>query len=383
MADDAREVRVGVNLLVLTDRPPGGTGHHAISLFEALIAAELEGGTKARFSGFAIEAAARHFSPEARSRLVLLPSGSGWRRALNELVRLPLAARKLGVDRVINPAFLGAPWGSARRAMIIHDLYFRSDPRLVPWRRRALLRIVVPLLGRRSDTIFAISHATRSELQRFYPDLGARAVVLYSGNRVLHDADADLSRSPLDRPYLLMVGHLTANKAPEVVLASLRRLRDGGRRLALVHIGDDYGRLGNLPRTPGDQLDVVALGPQPDPVLAVHYAHCVALVLPSIREGFGLPLIEAQAYGAPVIASSCGALMEVGGDSALYFPIEDVERCTEAIVTLLDHPETREMLLERGYANSARFRWDETARRLLDVLELRDPGLSGDKTADQ
>jgi len=370
MENPGHERRIGVNLLVLTDRPPGGTGHHAISLFEALVAAEHAGETKACFTGFAEEAAALHFSPEACSRLVLLPSGKGWRRAVNELLRLPLAARRRGVEWVINPAFFGAPWGTRRRALIIHDLYFRSVPHLVPVRRRRMLQAIVPLLARRSEAIFTVSQATKTELERFYPRLGARAQVLHSGNRVLRQPDEALPPPPVSRPYLLMVGHLTANKRPETVIAALAALKREGRDLALVHVGDDGGRLAPLGAQAGVAEDITALGPQPDSVLAACYAHCEALVLPSIREGFGLPLIEAQAQGAPVIASSCDALVEVGDDTALYFPVEDAGQCAEAIRAVLDDREQRRLLVERGFANAARFRWDRTASRLIAALQV-------------
>ncbi len=362
--------RIGVNLLVLTERPPGGTGHHAVSLFEALVEAELAQATSARLTGFAVEAAAPYFSAQARSRLVLLPSGRGLERIVNELLRLPLAARRYGIDLMVNPAFFGAPWGSPSRALIIHDVYFRSVPHLVPWRRRMLLRAVVPLLGRRSDAIFTVSQSTRSELARFYPQLGSRAEVLHSGNRLLSGPGADLSQSPVDRPYLLMVGHLTANKAPETVISALAILKREGRSLALVHVGDDGGRLPPLAAEAGVAADVVTLGRQPDHVLAACYEHCEALVIPSVREGFGLPLIEAQALGAPVIASSCEALVEVGSNSALYFPVHSPEGCAKAILTLLADPERRRELVERGYVNCARFRWDKTAQRLLEALAL-------------
>jgi glycosyltransferase involved in cell wall biosynthesis len=271
---------------------------------------------------------------------------------------------------LINPAFFGVPWASPRSALIIHDLYFRSVPQLVPWRRRLLLRTVVPVLGRSSDVIFTVSQATRNELVRFYPRLGAKAEVLHNGNRVLLLPGQAYPPAPVSRPYLLMVGHLTANKSPETVVAALAELKREGRSLALVHVGDDAGRLGPLAGSAGLADDIIMLGAQPDDVLAACYAHCEALVIPSIREGFGLPLIEAQAHGAPVIASSCEALVEVGGGSALYFSVDRAQECASAIRTVLDNPEQRQRLVERGHANAGRFRWDATARRLLTVLGL-------------
>lgn len=356
-------LHIGVNLLVLTRRPPAGTGYYAISLFEALVEVDRPGTT---VTGFAAQEAAGYFSARARERLHILPSGGRRDRVLNELLRLPRAARRAGVDVTVNPAFLGAPWGSPRRALVIHDLYFRSVPTLMPRRRRWLLRAAVPWLARASDPVFAVSAATRTELAAFYPPLGARARVLHNGNRTLR-GDASPA-SPTSRPYLLMVGTLTANKSPEVVVAALAALRRMGRDLMLVHIGDDQGRLAPLAAAAGVEADVAVLGHQPDDVLLTHYAHCAALVLPSIREGFGLPLIEAQAQGAPVIASDCDALVEVGGDAALFFPVNDPDALVEAVLTVLDDPARRAVLVERGRANAAKFSWDRTAAELLAAL---------------
>lgn len=360
--------RIGVNLLVLTRRPPGGTGYYAINLFEALIAAECDDSASVRIDGFAEEGAERYFSELARNRLVLLPSGTGFTRIVNEMLRLPLAARQAGVDIMINPAFLGVPWGSPRRATVIHDLYFRIAG-LIPLRRRMLLRALVPPLARRSDSVIVDSHATKADLAHFYPHLVSKAEVVHCGNRDLR-VRGDVSRPAYDRPFLLMVGAMTANKAPETVIAALASLRREGRDIMLVHIGDDLGRIVPAAERAGVAASIVLLGRQPDDVLAAHYRYCEALVLPSIREGFGLPLIEAQAQGAPVIASSCDALVEVGEDSVLYFPVENAEKCAEAIRGVLDDPEQRRVLVDRGSANAARFRWDRTAQRLIEVLKV-------------
>lgn len=360
-------MHIGMNLLVLTDRSPGGTGHHAISLFEALVEASGRDASNVTVTGFANSDAAQYFSPQARQRLCLLPPGRGWPRIINELIRLPLAARRAGVGIMVNPAFFGVPWGGRRCALIIHDLYFRSEPALVPPARRLLLKAIVPLLGRNSDWIFAVSRATKAQIEAYYPAMGRKTAVLHSGNRVL-SRNAPPRANPLGRPYLLLVGHMTANKSPGILLSALAAIRAAGRDMTVVHIGDEAGRLGPLADAAGVADSVVLLGRQPDDVLAAYYAHCEALVIPSIREGFGLPLIEAQAQGAPVVASSCDALIEIGGTSALFFPIDDIEACTAAILTLLDDPVGRRELIARGYENAANFRWDRTAAQLLEAL---------------
>ena len=360
-------LHIGVNLLVLTRHPPAGTGFHAINLFEALVAANQP---DIIITGFAARGTEAYFSLKAGAKLHLLPSTSRLDRLANELVRLPLAARASRVDLVLNPAFLGVRWGSPRRSLIIHDLYFRSDPTLVPKRRRWLLRTVTPWLARGSDPLFAVSKATRAQMCKFYPELGQRTKVLVNGNRVL--AGAPTPTSPFTRPYLLMVGTLTPNKAPEVVVAALAKLRRSGIDLMLVHIGDDCGRLNPLAAEADISDDVVVLGRQPDNVLRNHYAHALAVVLPSIQEGFGLPLIEAQACGAPIIASNCDALKEVGADAASFFRLDDPSALADAVLTLIADPAHRSDLIERGQRNAARYSWERTAAEFLHAIACTD-----------
>ena len=91
-----------------------------------------------------------------------------------------------------------------------------------------------------------------------------------------------------------------------------------------------------------------------------------ALVFPSLYEGFGLPIVEAQALGCPVIASDRASIPEVAGDGALYFDALDPAQAV-ALVRSLDAG-TREGLVQRGHANVARYTWDATAMTLLSLV---------------
>ena len=369
MSCPAGDTVIVVNLLVLGDRPPGGTGHYAISLFEhmnSLIAAE---GRPVRLIGVASAGAERYFSADVLPALRILPSGSAWVRVINELWRLPRLARRERADILFNPAFLGPAWGTPRRAVTVHDLYFRTVPRLVPRRRRWLLRLVTPLLARFSHVILTDSQASLREIHDHYPGWAGRTRVVYCGSRLLgprQDAGTATVRDP--EPFVLIVGNLTPNKQPEVVIEAVRLLRDAGRTVRVVHVGDDHGRLEPAARRFGVVEQVQRLGRRTDDELADLYRTCAAVILPSLHEGFGLPLIEAQSLGAPVIASTRGALPEVAGDSARFFAVEDARSCAEAIADLLDDDVARAALIDAGHRNAARFSWAHAARETLAAL---------------
>ena len=104
--------------------------------------------------------------------------------------------------------------------------------------------------------------------------------------------------------------------------------------------------------------------------LAAAYRRAAVVLQPSEREGFGLPVIEAMACGAPVVASDIAALREVGGGAAMYVPVGDLERWADAVVRVaLENPEARERRVAAGFKQSAKFTWDEYARNMAALYE--------------
>ena len=109
------------------------------------------------------------------------------------------------------------------------------------------------------------------------------------------------------------------------------------------------------------------LGPVADADLPALYAAATCFVFPSRYEGFGLPVLEAMACGTPVACSNVSSLPEVAGDAALLFDPADAAAMAQAIARLLDEPSLRDDLRTRGLAQAARFTWERTAARTLDV----------------
>jgi glycosyltransferase involved in cell wall biosynthesis len=93
-----------------------------------------------------------------------------------------------------------------------------------------------------------------------------------------------------------------------------------------------------------------------------------AFLLPSLYEGFGFPVLEAQACGVPVLCAPSGSLREVAGEGALLLPPDDPAPWAEALSRLTRDPELRSALIARGHANRQRFSWERCARRIWEAL---------------
>lgn len=117
------------------------------------------------------------------------------------------------------------------------------------------------------------------------------------------------------------------------------------------------------------QKDVLFTGFVSDKDLPLLYSAAEGFLFPTLYEGFGIPVLEAQQCGTPVIASNCSALPETGGDAALYVDPKNPSSIAEAMVQLLTDEDLRQKLVQKGYENAKRFSWDESAEKLNEIIE--------------
>lgn len=284
---------------------------------------------------------------------------------------IPRLCRRHGIDIVWNVDPFGAPRGGRARVTSVHDLFYR-EPGLAGRRARVTTALCYYMALRGSTRVVAISTATARGVSSAFPPVKNR-LTLITNDATLRPAIDEPPREIAGR-YILLVGNGTANKNFGVAVAALSRLNAQGDALTLVHVGEDEEDMVSramaqaVPAPP-----LIRLARIDDTRLAALYAHAQCLVVPSLCEGFCLPILEAQTLSCPVIASDRSAMPEVAGDGALYFDPENAAALAAQIAALVGDPALREALIAKGRRNRARFSWERSAQdydRLFSALDL-------------
>ena len=287
-------------------------------------------------------------------------------------VRVAGAASR-GCDVLLSTnSYLPAWFARVPVAPMVFDMV-AFDPALRPQRRsgvieRATLRPAVA----RSAALIAISQATADDLVARYPAARGRTVVApLAAAPALADPAATLPDGVPESGFILAVGTLEPRKNLPRLVAAYRRLpatlRDAHPLVVTGRPGWDTGETVAALDSLGSRA--IRTGFVPDEQLALLYRRCALFAYPSLGEGFGLPVLEAMAAGAPVLTSDRSSLPEVGGDAAAYCDPTDEAAIAAALRALLEDPARRAQLAAAGPAQAAGFSWDETARIVLETLE--------------
>jgi glycosyltransferase involved in cell wall biosynthesis len=260
--------------------------------------------------------------------------------------------------------------------LTVHDLIFERYPQHHTQRNRFFLRMGMPLFVRAATAIIAVSRHTQRDLVELYGADPAKIRVVYEAidKRFRPATLAEIQRvtrrySP-NRPYLLMVGTLEPRKNHVTALRALARIKAWGWPHYLLLVGGQgwlFEPIRRQVETLGLGDDVHFAGYVPDADLPPLYTGAAAALVPSLYEGFGFPVLEAQACGAPVVCSNASSLPEVAGNGALLVAPEDDEALAYAVHLLLSQPAAARALGEQGLKQASRFRWETCARETVEV----------------
>jgi glycosyltransferase involved in cell wall biosynthesis len=270
------------------------------------------------------------------------------------------------------------PLRSVPTVLTIHDLIFRHLPEHHKPLNRWYLNLTLPLYCRRASHIIAISECTRRDLAAAYDLPPEKITVIHEAAdpcfRPQPSEAVDSVRARYDLPdrYLLFVGTIEPRKNLTRLLDAFEALYAEGLTDGLVIVGKRgwlYGDFfARLERSPARDA-VLFPGYVPDEDLPSIYTGAQSLVLPSLYEGCGLPVLEAMACGAPAACSDTSSLPEMAGDAALLFDPRDADAIAAALRRLLSDASLRESLRQRGLERAATFSWNRVAAETKAVYD--------------
>lgn len=290
----------------------------------------------------------RRYSFGGRSRALVPARDVGW-----YLAALPARARRDGVGVLHCPSQRAPVRSRVPLVVTIHDLAVLRHPETFNAWTRVYSRALLPRVARAAHRVITVSEFSRGELVELLqvPEQKVRVIPNAVGPPFGPDGRA------AEGDYVLAVGTLEPRKNLDRLVDSFERAGLNGTRL-LVTGGRGWGRVEPAGKS------VEWLGFVPDDELARLYrgARCVAYV--SAYEGFGLPVLEAMACGAPVVAASTGAAPEVGGDAAVLVDPLDNDAIAAGLVEAIDRGDE---LRERGLARAREFDWKRVADATVEV----------------
>jgi glycosyltransferase involved in cell wall biosynthesis len=300
----------------------------------------------------------------------------GARDPLWHLITAARASRACDVFFSTN-SYLSAWFLHVPTAVEVYDL-IAFEPGAHAQRRAGLIeRVTVRPALRRARALLCISQATRDDLVRHFPRSAskARVVPLAVSERLRRERSpeelaAARERHGVEGSFVLCAGTLEPRKNLSRLIEAFLGLPaelSGPHTLALVGPkGWEAEEIDRRIAAAGARVKV--LGYVSDDDLAALYQSCTAFCYPSLYEGFGLPVLEAMACGAPVLTSRASSMPEIAGDAALYVDPLDVDDIARGLESLLRSPSECERLAALGRQRAAAFSWERTASETLEIL---------------
>jgi glycosyltransferase involved in cell wall biosynthesis len=293
--------------------------------------------------------------------------------------RLPLDLylHKPRPDVFFTPSHYGPRFAPVPTVMTILDVSYLYFPELFKQGDLYKLRNWTAYSAKKAKKVLTISESSKNDIIKEYKIDEQNVVVTYPGIKNTMSIEPHIygmnelkAKYEISEKYVLFVGTLQPRKNIVRLIEAFSTIDE--KNLGLVIIGKKgwlYEEILEAPGKFGVGKKVKFLEGVSDEELGIFYKHAICFVLPSLYEGFGLPVLEAMKHGCPVITSNVSSLPEAGGDAALYVDPEDVGDIAEKIKKLVTNKQLREELIAKGKKQVTKFSWEKAAQKTLDVLQ--------------
>lgn len=279
-------------------------------------------------------------------------------------------------DVFFTPTHYAPRFSTIPRVTSVMDLSYEYYPQLFKKNDLHKLKNWTRYSVKKAKKVVTISNASRSDIIKFYDIQAEKIEVVYPGIKQNMMAKKDestkqLQKLGINKKYILFVGTLQPRKNIAKLIEAFSKLekKDQYQLIIVGKKGWHFDEILKAPEQHHVQKNTIFKYFVSDEELATLYKNCEVFVLPSLYEGFGLPVLEAMKQGAPVATSNISSLPEAGGDAALYFDPNNADDMRKTIEKILNDKSLQKKMKEKGKKQVQKFSWEKSATQVLKVLE--------------
>jgi glycosyltransferase involved in cell wall biosynthesis len=290
------------------------------------------------------------------------------------LFALPRALRHDMPDIFFSPTHYSPFFIPMKTVLTILDVSYKYFPEMFTKKDLYKLSWWGKFSVRKSKKIITISESSKDDIIKTYGINAKNIEVIHLGIKKLPIANMTkeelFKKYSITMPYILFVGTLQPRKNLVRLIQAISLLKNKDIKLVIIgKKGWMYEDILSAPEKFDISDRVIFLHNVINSELPLFYKYASLFVLPSLYEGFGLPILEAMKYKCPVVTSKVSSLPEAGGEAALYINPEDVSEIAEKIDEVLVNTKLRERMVKLGDIQVKKFSWEKTASEVIKVFE--------------
>lgn len=368
--------RIGLNLLFLNPKLVGGSTKYGLNLLK-----ELSSIDKINSYYVYINKESLNLMPELGSNFVLrvlnFEYSNVFLRYFWEQIILPFYVFKDKIDLLHSLGYVIPLMATTKSLVSILDINYRGHSNNMSLVKRLMLGFMVNLSALFAKKIITISEFSKSQIIKYIKVKPNKVIVtLLSGSEDFQsetkvNAKLTLEKYELDTDYIIAFSSPSLHKNIERLIEAVSSILNNDLNLKLLLVGhqDNSGNIKNSIINHHLSDKVVFTGFVPDEDIYPLLTHARVFVFPSLYEGFGIPLLDAQACGVPVVSSNAGSLPEVGGSDVMYFDPYDIIEMKQSISNVLYDDLLAEFIVKAGLENRSQFHWNKTAQNTLNTYQ--------------
>lgn len=303
---------------------------------------------------------------------------------------LPYNLAKDKISFFFSPFYLKPFYCPIKSAVVLHDISYEAHPEWFDFKSQFVLRILSKYSAKTADKIFTVSNYSKEEIIKYYKINPEKITVTYlaadSGFADIKDNPSifgvelrKCAKPNLNSKFILCIGSIFNRRHIPEIIEAFERIANKYSGYQLLIIGKNHTYpfidIDEKIKTANERLggnEIIKLDYASDEELAAFYSSCFLNIYLSDYEGFGLPIVEAQFFGKPVITSYNSSLIEVGGESVEFVKNNTVEEIYESLEKIISDEEYRNRLVRLGGENLKRFSWERCAGETLkEVFSIK------------